>query len=235
LNFPQAVFWFRASFTSDQKEEEILSVGIDLHYLREVRHLDALLAPGRLCEEPETKLAEARHAGLAGAYRAARDAVARTALALANARRRAWSGQVERQIARMSAYYEQLRAEADARAGRARGPAESAERDAARRDAIDREERVRIAELRQKSAVRLNVKLISVMVVQQPKLQIEAAIAQQGRQPARLDVVWDPVTESIEPVACPGCGHPTFGLGADRAGLRCAGCAPRAAQPARRN
>lgn len=224
LNFPQAVFWFGASFESDQKEEEILPVGIDLHSLREVRHLDALLAPGRLSEEPEVSLAEARHAGLIDGYRAARGAMARTAVALANSRRRAWSGQVEKQIKRMSAYYSELRREAQTPGGRARDPIAGAQREAARRDAIDREESLRIAELRKKSAMSVSAKLISVMVVQQPKLLIPMEIAQHGRPPGRLDVVWDPITESVEPVACPGCGRSTFALEMNRAGIRCGGC-----------
>ena len=50
LFFPQAVFWFEATFVSDQKEQEILPVAIDLHHGRQVRHLDRLLdraPPGR--------------------------------------------------------------------------------------------------------------------------------------------------------------------------------------------
>ena len=43
LHFPQAVFWFQAAFVSDQKEQIVLPVAVDLHYGREVRHLDALL------------------------------------------------------------------------------------------------------------------------------------------------------------------------------------------------
>ena len=233
LNFPQAVFWFKASFASDQKEEEVLPVGIDLHHLREVRHLDALLTPNRLSEEPELSLAEAPHAGLVAGYRAARVAMARTAVALANARRRAWSGRVEKQISRMSAYYAQLRREAQSQVGRGRDPIESAERDAARRNAIDQEERLRITELRRKSALRVSAKLISVLVVQQPKLLIAAVIAQKGRTVGRLDIVWDSITESIEPVVCPGCGQSTFALEVGRAGLRCAGCSRGVAQNVR--
>ena len=43
LHFPQAVFWFEASFVSDQKEQEIIPVALDLHYARQVRHLEQLL------------------------------------------------------------------------------------------------------------------------------------------------------------------------------------------------
>ena len=37
LHFPQAVFWFEATFVSDQKEQDLLTVAIDLHYGRQDR------------------------------------------------------------------------------------------------------------------------------------------------------------------------------------------------------
>ena len=60
LHFPQAVSWFEATFVSDQKEQEILPVAIDLHYGRQVRHLEQLLNRRHLAEEPWTPLPEAR-------------------------------------------------------------------------------------------------------------------------------------------------------------------------------
>jgi hypothetical protein len=39
LHFAQAIFWFEATFVSDQKEQEIVPVAMDLHYGRQVRHL----------------------------------------------------------------------------------------------------------------------------------------------------------------------------------------------------
>ena len=87
-------------------------MGIDLHYQREVRQLEPLLADGRLSTSPEAILAEARHAGLVSGYRTARGHVVRTVTSLANGRRREWAGRLERQIARTSYYYAQLREEA---------------------------------------------------------------------------------------------------------------------------
>ena len=52
LFFPQAAFWFEATFVSDQKEQEILPVAIDLHYGRQVRHLDRLLDRSHLAGGP---------------------------------------------------------------------------------------------------------------------------------------------------------------------------------------
>ncbi|MGA2441752.1 MAG: hypothetical protein ABSH08_12405 [Tepidisphaeraceae bacterium] len=221
MNCPQALFWFKATFASDQKEEEILPIGIDLHYLREVRHLEFLLASNRLSEEPEAQLPEAPHGSLSAGYRAARRQAAPTVASLANARRREWTSRVEKQIARMSAYYAQLHREADEQAART----EDWARAAARREAIDREERLRIAELRQKSAIHVRVKLASVMVVQQPKLLLSTAVFDKNRRVGRWEILWDPLSEAVEAVPCPACGQPTFDLRIDRNGLRCANCA----------
>ena len=225
MNCPQAVFWFKATFSGDQKEEEILPIGMDLHYLREVRHLDLLLLPERLSEAPEARLAETPHAGLRFGYEAACRQAAPTFASLANARRREWAARMEKQIARMSAYYAQLRREADEPAGRGADPALAAARAAGRRQAIDHEERLRIAELRQKSAVRTRVRLTSLLIVQQPKLLMSVEIAGKNLPARVVGVTWDPLCDAIEAIACPSCGHPTFAPRIHRQGLGCEHCA----------
>ena len=52
LHFAQGLFWFQAQFDSDQKEQQIVPVAMDLHYVRQVRHLDQLLDSARLAEQP---------------------------------------------------------------------------------------------------------------------------------------------------------------------------------------
>ncbi len=234
MSFPQAVFWFKAVFSGDQKQEEILPIGIDLHYQREVRQLEPLLADGRLSMNPDAILAEARHAGLVSGYRTARDHVVRTVASLANGRRREWAGRLERQIARISDYYAQLREEVDEHVGRSRfrtgkpeaggSEGDPTARVAARRHAIDREESLRIAELRQRASVRVEIKLGSVMLVGQPKLQIAATVMVKERRVGQLDLVWDPLSDGLEAVPCTRCGQPTFSLRIDRADLVCANC-----------
>jgi hypothetical protein len=224
MNFPQAVFWFKAAFVSDQKEEEILRIGIDLHYLREVRHLDSLLAADRLSEDSETRLPEAHHAGVRSGYRSAQRQVAPTVASLANARRREWTGRVEKQIGRMSDYYAQLRREADEQMARGADPLAVAARAAARLQAIDREEQLRCAELRQKSMIRVRVQLARVMMVQQPKLAIFAAVSEKAGPVRQFEAVWDPLSDAIEAIACPACGQPTFALRVHRHGIACPNC-----------
>ena len=122
LHFPQAVFWFEATFVSDQKEQELLPVAIDLHHGRQVRHLERLARSEPPGPEPWTPLPEARHPGLEAAYPIARDRVVRTLAALANTRSRELAERLDRQVERMRRYYGDLRAEVEEQAERAAKP-----------------------------------------------------------------------------------------------------------------
>ncbi len=212
MHFPQAVFWFEATFVSDQKEQDILPVAIDLHYGRQVRQFEKLLDHARLAEAPWTPLPEARHGGLAKGYRSARDRVVRTVSALANTRGRELTERVEKQVARMARYYADLRAETSEQAERAKTRGNDLAPVAARREALDREEQIRIGELRQKAGLRVHLRLNNFLIVHQPKLWMEATVTGPKSLTAKLEMVWDPMAEALEAVACPNCGQPTFVL-----------------------
>src|SRR5262249_17036986 len=111
LHFAQAVFWFQAEFISDQKEQEILTVALDLHYGRECRHPEQILDWSRLSAQPAQLLPEARRISLAAAYPPAREQVLRSLAPLANTRNRELTERLERQVARMNRYYADLRSE----------------------------------------------------------------------------------------------------------------------------
>jgi hypothetical protein len=226
LHFPQAVFWFQATFISDQKEQEIVPVALDLHYGRQVRHLEQLLDHARLAERPAAPLPEARRLSLAAAYPLARERVVPTVAALANQRAREINEHTERQIARMVRYYADLRSELEEQLQRALARKDDVSKFAGRREALEREERFRVAELRQKSALRVELRLLNVLVVQQPKLLIRASVLLKGKPVGSLELVWDPLVEAVEAVPCPECGKPTYAFGWRRqGGLVCPACA----------
>ncbi|MBV9122585.1 MAG: hypothetical protein JO112_04445 [Planctomycetes bacterium] len=234
LFFAQAVFWFQITFVSDQKEHEILPLAMDLHYGRPVRHLEKLLDFSRLTEHPPQPLPEARRLSLAAAYPLARAEVIRILAPLANTRERDLRERLDRQAARMARYYADLGSELDEQEHRARGGEEARERLAARREAIDREQRLRLAELRQKNTLRVQLHLLNLLVIQQPKLLATCGIALSdprtpARPPGRLELVWDPLLESLEAAPCPACGRPSFAFGLTRTGgAVCPTCAGKA-------
>jgi hypothetical protein len=225
LYFPQAVFWLQGTFVSDQKEQEILPIALDLHYGRQVRHLDALLDHARLSETPALLLLEARHLSLASAYPLARTQALRTVTAMANARHRQQSYHTERQIARMNRYYADLLHELEEQVQRATDRGDDLGKFAGRREALDHDEKVRVAELRQKSTLHVQVRLLNVLVIQQAKLLIQAMVRTDKRDVEPLELVWDPLTEALEAAPCPQCQRPTFAFARTRLGrLACRDC-----------
>ncbi len=222
--FPQALFWFEATFVSDHKESQVFLVAFDLSYGRPMRHSERLLEAEGLADEPGMFLPEVKHASPAEVYAVAREHVVRTLVPLANTRRRELAERVERQVARMNRYYEDLRAELVA--GRRRAEQQSADvaKFDARLNATRHEQQTRVAELRNKSSLHADVRLASLLVIHQPKLQLAIDITgPRGTTPAHL--VWDPFIDSFEAVACPGCARPTFILSLNRlAQLGCPQC-----------
>jgi hypothetical protein len=225
LQFPQAVFWFEASFVSDQKEQEIIPVALDLHYLRQVRHLEQLLDMARLADRPSLPLPEARRAGVAAVYGLARERALRTFSSMANTRSRELAERLERQIARMTRYYADLRGEVQEQFDKAQARSDDTAKFAMRRQALEREERLRVAELRQKSSLRVHLRLLNLLVIQQPKLMLRCQIDGE-KTGAGLELVWDPLLEVVEAPPCPACARPSFSLVLNRQGdLSCPTCA----------
>ena len=105
-----------------------MTVAIDVHHGRQVRHLERLLDRAHLAEKPWSPLAEAPHPGLITAYPIARDRVVRTLSALANTYHRELHERLDRQLERIGRYYGDLRAEVEEQAqkarNRGRGPRE---------------------------------------------------------------------------------------------------------------
>jgi hypothetical protein len=225
LHFPQAVFWFETTYVSDQKEQDLLTVAVDVHHGRQVRHLERLLDRAHLAEKPWLPLAEARHPGLASAYPIARDRVVRTVSALANTSHRELSERLGRQLDRMGRYYSDLRAEIEEQAKKTRNRDEDPARFTARLEGLAREEQLRSAELRRKSQLRVHLRLLNLLLIQQPKLLLRTTVASARAVAERYEWVWDPLIESIEAAVCPGCARPTFEYSATRTGrLVCSTC-----------
>jgi hypothetical protein len=77
---------------------------------------------------------------------------------------------------------------------------------------------------------------LQLFLIQQPKLLIQAHAARADKPSHALELVWDPLTEALEPPGCPHCGHPTFAFELSRSGqILCpACCGETLAEPPRR-
>jgi hypothetical protein len=236
LHFPEAVFWFEATFVSDQKEQDLLTVAIDVHHGRQVRHLDRLLDRARLADKPWSPLAEVPHPGLRTAYPIARDRIVRTLSALANTYHRELHDRLGRQLERISRYYGDLRAEIEEQAQKARNRESNPANFIAKLEALSREEELQGSELRRKSQLKVNLRLLNLLLIYQPKLLLHTAVTSVAKASSihQLEWVWDPLVEAIEAAVCPECGHPTFEFSVTRHGqLVCPTCTIAATTPGR--
>lgn len=240
---PILVHWFCATYVSDQKEQDTFVVAVDSDDGHQVRQLDRLLDSARLYESAVEDLPDVSRKSNLELYGLARDRVVRSVCTTAHARRRELAERGQRQKERMVRYYRDLRAEVEQQIARALKRGEDTGKIVARRLAIDREEKLRVAELETKSTLRVHLRLLNLLEIRQPKLRIESRLTRRlqtgpprsvpGRSAApqssslSLVLTWNPLIESLEAPRCPSCDQPTFAVRIARRGdaWSCASCA----------
>jgi hypothetical protein len=100
---------------------------------------------------------------------------------------------------------------------------------------VDREEQLRVAELRQKNTLHVRLRLLQLLLIHQPKLLLPSHVAPPGRPGAALELVWDPLAEVLEAPLCPTCGTPSYSFELTRQGqLVCPACRARGTEAGRK-
>jgi len=233
-HFRQALFWFQATFISDEKEHSTIPVGIDLYYGRVARHLEEVLQHAVISDTRPLPYPDAPCLAPAQAYRLAREEATRSLAVAASARLYEHQQVLQRETQRIGHYFDDLRAELAERQARAEARGEDAAhpsasptaRFASQRQALDREEQARIAELRRKMTLRVQVRLLNVLWVIQPKLRVRVRLVPRQGSAGETEVVWDPALQRVEATVCPVCGRPTLALALTRSGqVVCPACA----------
>ena len=227
LHFPQVVFWFQAAFVSDQKEQIILPVAIDLHHGREVRHLEQLLDPARLAEQPASPFPPARVSSLNSGFRLARGQLLRTLASLANNRGRELHERCDIQVKRLERYYADLRTELDEQKRRARNVEEAAARHAERLAALEREESAWRKACQKKHSARRSA--VATNAADRATQVVGAGLADSRR--SRFGTAGSSMGSlagngaSGKPPSCPNCGKPSYQFTLSRSGkIGCASC-----------
>ncbi len=217
------LFWFEATFISDEREQDIVSVGIERFHGRPVRHLEQTLRQHRVAPEPALPYPDAVGLSMPATYALAREEALRPLQVAAHARLTELQAGYGRQAERISAYFADLRTELARRVDRAVGRGEDRERFESQSRALTLEEQARLRELRQKLALRVQVRLLNLLHVVQPKLMLQLRLERAKQPPQSLTAVWDPLAQALEAVPCPTCGRPTLSL-VSRGTLGCPAC-----------
>lgn len=219
-------FNFKAALITDEKREQLVSVVMDVQAgwaVPELIHVERLatladepafdhLSPAPLRWRPEGQpLASSEPPGeltmalLVGLLeRATRAALEELAVPLEALRRRS-TRYLELDRARLTQYYGDITHDLERRIARAS--------DQYRRDALEEkliaaqaEREVKLADAEAKHRLRVELQLINLLVIAQPKLLLPLRVENRTARVTRT-LVWDPLLRRLEPLLCDVCGR----------------------------
>lgn len=231
-HFSAALFWFQATFISDEKVQDIFAVGIERYYGRLARTLIETLRSATLSDTRSYPYPDAPGLPLKRAYQLARDEATHAVTVTAHSRLTEIQQYLQRETQRLSGYFTDLRAELAERQAKAVTKGEDAAPFDLQRQSLDREEQDQLADLRHKLALRVQIQLINVLHVIQPKLRVRVQLVPASGPGGEIEVVFDPAAQKVEATVCPVCARPTLALALRRTGqVVCPACAAGSAAP----
>ena len=215
-------FNFKAALITDEKRERLVSAVMDaqtgfavpeLAHIEQLARLEEESAFGHLLPAPvrwlpgNPPLSQPVLESLL--ERATRAALDELAAPLETLRRRA-ARYLELDRARLTGYYDDIASDLQRRIGRAS--------DDGRRTSLEdkltaaqAEREAKLADVEAKYRLRVELELVNLQVITQPKILLPVRIANRTAKVERT-VVWDPLLHRIEPLACDVCGRPATRL-----------------------
>ena len=107
--------------------------------------------------------------------------------------------------ARLQGYYDDLEMDLKRRSQRASGERRTALEE--KLSAVAAEREIKLADAEQKYHIQVELELINLAVISQPKVALEVKIKKRAAATQRR-VVWDPLLHRLEPLTCDVCGRP---------------------------
>lgn len=217
-------FNFKATLLSDEKQEQIVSVVMDVqagHAVRDPEHLARLVTSETETAFDHLPPARPRWSGAGEALepatwqalllraQAAAEAALQERLATLQARNQRF---LELDLARLEDYYGSL--ERDLRRRLERPDTEQEERRSAvesKITALHAERAAKLADIDARYSLRVELELINTLLTIQPKLALPVEISNRRATITRR-AVWDPLLRRLEPLVCDVCGEPGEGL-----------------------
>ncbi len=215
-------FNFKAALITDEKREQLVSVMMDAqagHAVKELARIEELApleaapafknlspAPMRWSKEANPLSRAALDELLQRATHAALDELAPAieGLQLHAAR------YLDLDRARLEEYYDQIERDLQRRAERAADEDKRAGVES-KLAAARAERQSKLADVEAKYKLRVELALVNLLVVEQPKVVRVVQIENRTTTVTRT-VVWDPLLHHIEPLACDACGQPSTRL-----------------------
>jgi hypothetical protein len=215
---------FKVTVVSEEKQEELATVMMDLQAGHAVDDPDLLhqleiyeprpafeslpVAQPRWIDAGEALSSETLQALLPRAENALRAKLADRLTAM--------SARIQHNLAldlaRIEEYYDDLAN--DLRRRRTRLAETEAERSQSLDDklaVLEAERRAKAEDVRGRYSLRVDLELVNVLLIVQPKVTLSVSIGNRTTTIERT-VVWDPLTHRLEPLVCDACGQPGEGM-----------------------
>jgi hypothetical protein len=224
LYFSKALFYFQITYLSDEKQQMLLPVGVDLHFGRIARNQEMLLDFSGVSSSRPLPYPDAHSISLEEGYIIAWNECAGKAKAGTAALKQRLQTAFNKESQRLKNYFEELREELLARREKIKVKNEDFSHFSQQLQTIDLEEKARAIDLQKKSALQTEVRLINVLWIEQLQIMAPITILHRGNS-IDIEMVWDPKTHRAEPLNCPQCKMPTLQLIAfDRGRVGCPLC-----------
>ena len=233
--FKYLLFRFKVRYTTDEREDEFISVGVNQYNGQIARRLmDRLKSPIRYSEENYLICPEAASISVNEAYGIAREEVERKMTAALNFRKVATEKIIEAESRRIEKFYQDNamelleRIEKEKIRGETQTEWTAADRlkSEKRIDVLESKRQVneierqrRLREMSDKYTLRTSVQLINLLQIAYPKMVVTVTVVENRPKEsagearfATTAIIWDVLTQRPEPPTCSKCGKPTTTL-----------------------
>jgi len=210
-------FNFKAALITDEKQEELASILMNLHtgqaaWELETQEILSLESEYRLrpmheappAWPPELPLHSPER--LAWLQEEAGRAVAHKLTPTIEALQRRTARRLELDRARLEAFYDDTAADLERRLARTDDEARQASLEEKLAFAHAERER-KLADVEAKYQLRVNLELINTVLISQPKIALQARVENRYTS-TQFTFIWDPLLHRVEPPLCQVCGQP---------------------------
>lgn len=225
LHFTLWFYWFQATFVCDEKIQYLVEVGIDQYYGRLTRRFQELLEFSHITSVSSVPYPDIGGIPLADAYLLARsEAVTKLRPMMRNYKEKL-TGHLTQESNQIIRYFDNMIAEVEERQKKTVSLSKDNEAFQHQKRSLELERQARLAELRKKMTLKVDLKLQNLLSVVMPKIATPLKLTSKRNVTLDLTVIWNPLSEIVEPISCPKCQHPTLELVQNSQGaIHCVQC-----------
>ena len=225
LHFTLWFYWFQATFLCDEKTQYVFEVGIDQYNGRLTRRFQDLLDAAQSTAVPIAPYSDAGGMASVDAYLLARaETVVKLRPMMRNYKEKL-AHHLMQESNQIAKYFDGMLSEVEERQKKSAASGKEGEAFSHQKKSLELERQARLVELQKKMTLKTDLKLLNLLSVVMPKIITPLKLTAKRHAAVDLKVIWNPLSQSVEPIACPQCGSPTLEfVQASQGAIQCAQC-----------